>query len=180
MSETRANTKTGDSHVAIATWIFLLDRKGIRPQDATLQGACDALAQGGQDADWDALGGALVDAVRARLGPSDGEEAVLETLRAIYGAGHVASDAGASRDERLAHARSYEFRVGLPWLARLVDRFPEGRILPHWVMVERVTDTVTCMDPYPWDDVDEEYRLPLTDFMVKWELAGNAMIRWTG
>ena len=43
-------------------------------------------------------------------------------------------------------------------------------------MVERVTDTVTCMDPYPWDDLDEEYTLPLVEFMVRWELAGGESI----
>lgn len=179
MSQAQATTKTGDSHVTLSTWIFLLDRKGIRPRDPAVLAACDALAQGGDDADWDALGSALVNAVRARIGPDDGDEAVIEALRGIYGPEHVGTSAGSSREDRLAQTRAYEFRAGLPWLARVVDRFPDGRIAPHWVMVERVTDTVTCMDPYPWDDVDEEYQAPVLDFMVKWELAGNAMIRWT-
>jgi len=179
MTEARATTKTGDSHVTLATWIFLLDRKGIRPQDPALLAACDALAAGGQDADWDALGTALVETLRARLGVDDDAEPVLQALRAIYGAEHLSSLAGASREDRLAHTRAYEFRAGLPWLARIVSRFPDGRILPHWVLVERVTDSVTCMDPYPWDDVDEEYQVPVVDFMVRWELAGNAMVRWT-
>jgi hypothetical protein len=47
-------------------------------------------------------------------------------------------------------------------------------------MVERMTDVVMCMDPYPWDDLDEEYAAPLVDFCVKWELAGGAGLRFTG
>ena len=37
---------------------------------------------------------------------------------------------------------------------------------------------VTCMDPYPWDDLEEEYQAPLVDFMVKWELSGCTTLRW--
>jgi hypothetical protein len=50
----------------------------------------------------------------------------------------------------------------------------------HWVLVERVTDEVLCMDPYPWDDLDEEYVQPTLDFLVKWELAGGGSFRWVG
>jgi hypothetical protein len=179
MTEARATSKIGDSHVTLATWIHLLDRRGIRPKEPALLAACDALAAGGEDADWDALGSALVEALRARLGPGEDDGQVIDALRAIYGAEHLSTVAGTSREDRLVQTRAYEFRVGLPWLARVVDRFPDGRILAHWVIVERVTDTVTCMDPYPWDDVDEEYQAPVVDFMVKWELAGTAIVRWT-
>jgi hypothetical protein len=37
---------------------------------------------------------------------------------------------------------------------------------------------VTCMDPYPWDDLDEEYTTPVVEFMVKWELAGSQSIHF--
>ena len=46
-------------------------------------------------------------------------------------------------------------------------------------MVERVTDVVLCMDPYPWDDLDEEYAAPLIDFCVKWELGGGVGLRFS-
>ena len=46
-------------------------------------------------------------------------------------------------------------------------------------MVEQFTDRVILMDPYPWDDVDEEYELPLTEFMVRWELAGNNSLHFS-
>jgi hypothetical protein len=62
----------------------------------------------------------------------------------------------------------------------VVDRFPNGSVSMHWVLVERVTDEVLCMDPYPWDDLDEEYVQPTLDFLVKWELAGGGSFRWVG
>jgi len=34
------------------------------------------------------------------------------------------------------------------------------------------------MDPYPWDDLDEEHTIELTEFLVKWELAGGQGLRW--
>ena len=58
------------------------------------------------------------------------------------------------------------------------ERFPDGTVGPHWVMVERITDTVTCADPYPWDDLDEEYEQDTIEFLVKWELAGSHSVRW--
>lgn len=184
MTETRVSPKTGSLPVTLATWIFLLDQKGIRPRHPGLAATCDALAAaghaGGQEPDWDALGQALVDVVRAELGKDGADaEAVAAFVRSIYGEPHVDSCAGSSREERLKEVRSYEFRTGLPWLAQIIDRFPDRTVGPHWVMVERVTDTVTCMDPYPWDDVDEEYQAPLVDFLVKWELAGCAAVRYT-
>ncbi len=77
-----------------------------------------------------------------------------------------------TRAARTAHIRSYQFQSSLPLLTSVLNRFPDGVVKSHWVMVERVTQTVTCMDPYPWDDLDEEYTLPLAEFMVRWELAG--------
>ena len=45
-----------------------------------------------------------------------------------------------------------------------------------WIMVEKVTDTVLCMDPYPWDDVDEEFTVDLPEFLLRWNLAGSVAI----
>ena len=44
-------------------------------------------------------------------------------------------------------------------------------------MIEHITGTgVTCMDPDPFDDLDEEIVEALNDFHVKWELAGTPAI----
>ena len=45
-----------------------------------------------------------------------------------------------------------------------------------WIMVEKVTDTVLCMDPYPWDDVDEEFTVDLPEFLLRWKLTGSVAI----
>lgn len=190
MPESRVVPKSGNLPTTLATWIFLLDRKGVTVDDPELRGACLALADaaategpatGGaeQSASLDALGQVLVSRVQSLLGSEGaGPDGVVTLLNRLFGAAHVVTYAGTSREERLVHARAYEFRSALPWLAQIIDRFPDGTVGPHWVMVERVTDVVTCMDPYPWDDLDEEYQVPLTDFMVKWELADCPVIRW--
>ena len=177
MSDARDLPKSGDLPVTLATWIFLLDQKGIHAQHSGLRAACDALRGSAADADWNQLGQALVSEVQRGL-ISDSPGAVLDWAATLYGADHVLSELGESREERLANARSYQFRHGLPWLAVIFDRFPSGAVGTHWVLVERITDTVTCMDPYPWDDLDEEYEAPVVEFLVKWELAGCAALRW--
>ena len=175
MSEPRS--KAGALAFTLATYVYLLADAGISASDDAVRAACDALRAGGQGesaADIDALGAALVDAVEAGIGDAD----LPGALACWYGADHIATDLGDGRDERLQHARKYQFNHSLPWLAEIVDRFPDGAVRPHWVLVERVTDAVSCMDPYPWDDLDEEVQIPVIEFLVKWELAGVRSARW--
>ncbi len=67
--------------------------------------------------------------------------------------------------------RRYEFSRGLPWIARIAERTGNG-LEEMWIMVEKVGETVLCMDPYPWDDVDEEFELDVPNFLLRWELCG--------
>ena len=83
--------------------------------------------------------------------------------------------AGDSREERIQSIRKHSFKSSLPWLAQIAERHNDELVI-HWVLIEKFTDWVICMDPYPWDDIDEEYELPLNDFMVKWELAGSKSV----
>lgn len=177
MSVAPEPSESGKLPVAIATWIFLLDQKSVHANHPGLRSACNALRASQGDADWDGLGKALLAEVEAGL-KSSAPDAVHAWAASLYGADHVSGGLDGTREARLADARTYQFRHGLPWLALIYDRFPGGTTAPHWVMVERVTDTVTCMDPYPWDDVNEEYELPLVEFLVKWELTGCVALRW--
>lgn len=68
-----------------------------------------------------------------------------------------------------------EFSRGLPWIAQIADRTEQG-LEEIWVLVEKVTDSVLCMDPYPWDDVDEEFELELSDFLTRWKLCNCTAI----
>ena len=180
MSVEQPMLKSGNLPVTLSTWVFLLSRRGLAPLHegaASALAALSAAAEAPDDADWSALGQALVDALADALGEGT-EDEVVGLARALYGDGHIATDPGGDREQRLAAARAYQFKAGLPWLARIYDRFPDGSVGPHWILVEQITDVVTCMDPYPWDTLDEEYQAPVVDFMVKWELAGNTTIRW--
>ena len=75
----------------------------------------------------------------------------------------------------LQRIRQYEFKRGLLWIGRLAERTDDG-LEEMWIMVEKVTDTVLCTDPYPWDDVDEEFTVDLPEFLLRWKLAGSVAI----
>ena len=169
---TQATTpKTGNLGITVGTWLFILHSYGQQFSDAQINAACQAIADAPPE-DADQAGMALVELVNGGLGGASSPTDIRAWLQGLLGAGHVGSISGDDRAGRTQRIRAYQFRSNLPFITEIVDRFPDGTIGTHWVMVERVTDTVTCMDPYPWDDIDEEYTLPLVEFMVRWELAG--------
>jgi hypothetical protein len=173
-----SEAKAGNLPVTLATYIWRLFDTGRPPGNAGIAAACEALRVAGDERSEE-LANALLSRVVEQLGDPDPTfERVHVVAAELYGALHIATDFGGSRDERLREARRYEFLLGLPWLARIYDRFPDGTVGPHWVMVERMTDVVRIMDPYPWDDLDEQYETPVADFLVKWELAGARGLRW--
>jgi hypothetical protein len=196
--------KAGDLHTTLATWLYYLDQAGHRAQDdriakilermssiGTMQADMLTAAEqqdyataaaikaqlGSGKNDPDALGQELVAAVETSLDGSSAES-VFSWAQTQLGSDHVRGDFGDDRESRTQTVRQAAFQTGLPWVAQIIDRFPNGEVGAHWVMVERVTDHVRCLDPYPWDDIDEEVEVPLSDFMVKWELSGCAGIRW--
>ena len=170
--------KTGELATTLATWIFLLFQSGHTTSDDAVNAACADLTNPESSEDPDVLGQRLAVLVEAAVGEAATSAEATAWLEGLYGAEHIASFSGDTRDDRLQAARAYQFQSSLPWLAVVVDRFPDGSVGPHWVMVERVTDTVTCADPYPWDDLDEEYEQDVHDFLVKWELAGLQSVHW--
>jgi len=175
---TTHEAKTGHLPVTFATYVWLLHDSGHPSLDAGIAAACEDLRNAGHEKNEE-LAKTLLVRVTEQLGDPDPKfERVHEVAARLFGALHIATDFGGSRDERLREARRYEFLLGLPWLARIYNRFPDGTVGPHWVMVQRMTDVVRIMDPYPWDDLDEEYESPVVDFLVKWELAGARGLRW--
>jgi len=170
--------KTGELATTLATWIFLLFDSGHTTSNDALNAACAELTDPENTEDPNVLGQKLAVLVEAAVGEAATGAEVSAWLGGLYGAEHISSITGDSRADRLQAARAYQFQSSLPWLAVVVDRFPDGSVGPHWVMVERVTDTVTCADPYPWDDLDEEYEQDVHDFLVKWELAGLQSVHW--
>lgn len=172
---TATSPKTGNLGITVGTWLFVLHTYGHAFSDDELTAACTAIADADPDA-ADAAGMALVNLVNERLNGASTADGVRAWLSALLGDAHVGAISGDDRTGRIQQMRTYQYRSNLPFITEIVDRFPDGSIGTHWVMVERVTDTVTCMDPYPWDDLDEEYTLPLVEFMVRWELAGGESI----
>lgn len=86
---------------------------------------------------------------------------------------------GETRDEKISSIRKHVFVTSRPWLAKIASRTGSD-IGYQWILVEDFSDSVTCMDPYPWDDIDEEYTMSIEEFMVRWELAGEETISFLG
>lgn len=159
--------------VALATWMFIAHTRGQHASDAEIHAACEGVAAADGPEAGDAAGQALIDRVSALVdGSGTDPEAIAAMLAGLYGEA-IRRDLGAgSRADRLHRIRTYQFQRGIPWLARIVERHPDGSVGPSWLLVERVTDQVRAMDPNPWDDIPEERALPTTDFLVLWELDG--------
>lgn len=151
----------------VATWIFSLHVAGVRAADAEVAAACDAVLAAQDRVEGDQAGEALVARTAALL--ADGEADVACAARQMFG-DRVSTDLGqGDRAERTHRIRKYQFARGLPWLARIWERI-DGAVRPGWLVVERVTDEVTAMDPNPWNDIDETRHVPVADFHVLWEL----------
>ena len=122
------------------------------------------------------LAARLVDA----LGNSFSGDNTSENLRAWLTTNYpntsfTFSFSGTSRDEKVSSIRKHVFNTNRPWLAQIAAR-NSTKLTTQWVLVEDFADTVTCMDPYPWDDIDEEYAMSVEEFMVRWELAGEGAV----
>lgn len=157
--------------LTFTTWVYQLFAAGVVPDDPAVHARCAAVQSATDRTTGDAAGASLVERVGEILGDAAEPSAVAAAARQLYG-DRVASDLGAGdREERTQRIRKYQFGRSLPWLARIWER-REGTVRPSWLLVERVTDQVTAMDPNPWNDIDEERRIPVSDFHVLWELDG--------
>jgi len=174
-----AAPKSSNLDATFTTWIFLLSCAGFEPADERVAGACRALREAGDGADREALAQDLLGMLRERVLLDEPSASAVGALTFGLLGAPVATDLGQAddREERLRALRRYQFARKLPWIARIIDRAPDGQVGARWVMVEQVAQTVEIMDPYPWDDVDERFALPITDFMVRWELAGRESVR---
>jgi hypothetical protein len=115
---------------------------------------------------------ALLDEVGIEAG-----EDLAEKVGGWFGDKATTSATDGERSQMLQAMRRWTFQQGTPWLALLWQRDQSGRVGPHWVIVESVSDEVKLVDPDPWDGVDEDRDLDARDFMVLWELSGCAAVR---
>lgn len=162
--------------LTFATWVYQLFAAGVAPDDETLHERCKAVQNAPDRTTGDAAGAALVDRVGELIGASHDADAVTAAAKRLYGERVATALGEGDRDERTQRIRKYQFGRSLPWLARIWER-RDGAVRPSWLLVERVTDEVTAMDPNPWNDIDEERRFPVSDFHVLWELDGCTSIQ---
>ncbi|TVQ86750.1 MAG: hypothetical protein EA397_19505 [Deltaproteobacteria bacterium] len=161
----------GNLRVAIATWIFLLSTQDVRIADPEVAELCAAVLGADGPEAGDAAGLALIEHIASMVEQAGTEpEQVVALATQILGEG-LATDMGqGDRDARLTRIRGYQFRRGLPWLARIWERHIDGQVAPSWILISEVTDLVRALDPNPWNDVDEDRALPVADFQILWEL----------
>lgn len=170
--------KSGDLAFTLSTWFYLLGRAGHVPADGAVGEAVSGLLQLAPDADAAPAGAALVLAVKAAIGESEDPGTVERLLVRLFGPERFEEAPAGDREERLHTLRAYHFRSSSPWLARVVSRFDDGSVGFHWLLVEHMAEEVIVMDPYPWDDVEEQLSIPSLDFLVRWELGGQVAFRW--
>lgn len=157
--------------VAFATWVYLLHAGGVEADDAAVVDACRAIGAATDRAVGDAAGEELIARIDALFGGPSAPETALTVASRLYG-DRARGDMGAGdREARTATFRRYQFGRGLPWLARIVERH-DGKIVPTWLLIEKVDEQVHAMDPNPWNEVDEQRNVPVADFHVLWELDG--------
>ena len=158
----------------VATWVFALHVAGVAAADPEVASHCQRVLEASDPDVGNAAGEGLVQRIRQLL-PGEDPDAVAATASSLYG-DRIGRDLGAGdRMVRTARIRKYQFSSQLPWLARIWERHGD-RVEPSWLLVERVTDQVTAADPNPWNDIDEERTLPVSDFHVLWELDACASL----
>lgn len=152
----------------VATWVFTLHVAGVHAADEHVRRHCQQVLAATEEQAGNAAGEALVARIRELLA-GDEPEHVAAVAASLYG-DRVRQDLGTGdRVDRIARIRKYQFASQLPWLARIWERL-DGEVRPSWLLVERVTDEVTAADPNPWNDIEEERRMAVSDFHVLWEL----------
>ncbi len=167
-------TQPDSTGITLATWIYALHRLGGTIAAAPVASACRAV-----DADGAAAAPALLAAVRTVL-TGDAYTDVVAAVNAVLGVGATAAvGAGADAESRAGALRRASFGDNRPWIAALAER-RDGVLGEHLALVAAFGDTVTLLDPNPWDDVAEERTLPLAEFLVRWELAGAQALRAVG
>ena len=123
------------------------------------------------------LASALVDALGASL---QNETTLKDWMSSHYtDTDLLFTFSGETRNEKISSIRKHIFITSRPWLAKIASR-TDSEIGHQWILVEDFSDSVTCMDPYPWDDIDEEYTMSIEEFMVRWELAGEEAVAFQG
>ncbi len=180
-----------DPHFAttVAAYLLLLHKAGVQlalPVDGDAPEDDGAEAFDQFEAQLDAGGAELVEVVQAAWDTFGSVGAVngLRDLPYLFAA-MDADEAEAlqqevlaapDRDARVAVLRRAFFGNAAPLMVCLLERVADGALVARWHILEAVTGTARLLDPNPWDDVAEERHMDLTEFAVRWELAGYEVV----
>jgi hypothetical protein len=159
----------------LATWVFQLSQRGVALGDPEAAGHVARVAEATDPDAGNAAARGFVSWIAGQLAGSDPEHVAAFARRVFGDRASTAFGEGSDREERAHRVRKYQFARGLPWLARIWERVGAD-VRPGWLLVDRVTDAVTAADPDPWNEIEEERTIPLSDFVVLWELADNASL----
>lgn len=169
-------SRIGDLPATLSTFIFLSRALGSGVVDSAVCDLCDRVQlaiESGSAEEIEAAGDELCGAVSSIAEGGD----VAAALGRVYGSESVETSFGVDRAAALRGIRRYAFVKSRPWLAGMVERV-DGELVTQWVIVEELGEgTVTLMDPWPWDSLEEERVIPTWEFLVKWELAGSPSAR---
>lgn len=159
----------------LATWIYQLSQRAVATDDPALDALCAEVTAALEPEVGDDAARRLVSAISLRIDGSE-PEAVARWAASVFGdRASTRFGEDPDREERAHRVRKYQFARGLPWLARIWERVGDD-VRPGWLIVASMTDVVTAADPDPWNEIEEERRIPIEDFLVLWELAGSASV----
>ncbi len=172
----------------VASYLLLLHKSGVSlalPVAGDVdsdEAAAEAFDQ--FEAQLEAGGAELVEVVSAAWRTLEGAVASMRDVPQLFAA-MDADDAEAlqrevmaavDRDGRVAVLRRAFFGNAAPMMVSLLERGADGTLMRRWHILEAVTETARLLDPNPWDDVAEEREMDLTEFAVRWELAGYEVV----
>lgn len=155
------------TEVTFATALFLLHRAGLKVEDPALEHLAEALGASKTAGDAADAAGKLAAALSAPGGFHAGLGRAFSGLQIQVVCG--------DRHAHVAALRRARFGNQLPMLAGIADRY-QGGVAIRWALILDVGEVVDILDPNPWDDVAEDHKLALEDFVVRWELAGSVLV----
>jgi hypothetical protein len=153
--------------MTLATAVVLLRQAGLRVADSALESNAAAIDKASSRASALDAAGVLAAALGVDLSPTSPLARAFPSLLAVPVSG--------GHDEHITALRRARFGNALPMLARIADRV-DGRLVERWALVRDVGAQVHLLDPNPWDDVAEDRLLSLSEFVVRWSLAGSQLI----
>lgn len=155
------------AEITFATALFLLHRAGLRVEDPDLAKLAERIASSQSAGEAATAAGQLATALSGTGGVQAGLARAFSGLTSQVVSG--------DHQAHVAALRRARFGNQLPMLAGIAERH-NGGLAVRWAIILDVGDVVEILDPNPWDDIAEDLKLPIYEFVVRWELAGSTLM----